>query len=354
MSEHNNTQNVSSPQNKSNGSNGQVLLRVQNLKKYFPIMRGIIWSRQVGAVKAVDDVSFKIKQGETLGVVGESGCGKSTTGRAILHLHRPTSGKVYLGDVDLTALGNEELRLMRPKMQMIFQDSYASLNPRHSVAKIIAEPMVIHGTMSGRQMRERVMELLDLVGLNPNHATRFSHEFSGGQRQRINIARALALNPSFIVCDEPISALDVSIQAQVVNLFQDLQEKLGLTYMFIAHDLSMVQHISNRVAVMYLGKIVELTTRNNLFNDPLHPYTQSLMSAVPIPEPRLERERRRITLAGEVPSPANPPRGCVFHTRCPVAVDQCAEMAPEYREVLPDHFVACHLADNKGGSKIPV
>jgi oligopeptide transport system ATP-binding protein len=284
--------------------------------------------------------------------VGESGCGKSTTGRAILHLHRPTSGKVYLEDVDLTTLNDEELRQLRPKMQMIFQDSYASLNPRHSVEKIIAEPMVIHTEMTERQRHERVMELLELVGLNPNHASRFPHEFSGGQRQRINIARALTLNPSFIVCDEPISALDVSIQAQVVNLFQDLQGKLGLTYLFIAHDLSMVQHISNRVAVMYLGKVVELTSRDNLFTDPLHPYTQALMSAVPEPDPERERKRQRITLEGEVPSPANPPGGCVFHTRCPIAVDECAETVPEYREVCPAHFVACHLADDKGGSKI--
>ncbi len=336
----------------NNPAEETVLLRVENLKKHFPIMRGLIWSRQVGAVKAVDDVSFEIKQGETLGVVGESGCGKSTTGRAILHLHQPTSGKVYLGDTELTALNDEEMRLMRPQMQMIFQDSYASLNPRHSVGKIIAEPMVIHGVMDQRQRRERVMELLELVGLKAVHVNRFSHEFSGGQRQRINIARALSLNPGFIVCDEPISALDVSIQAQVVNLFQDLQQQLGLTYMFIAHDLSMVQHISNRVAVMYLGKVAELATRDDLFNDPLHPYTQALMSAVPEPDPKRERTRRRITLEGEVPSPANPPGGCVFHTRCPLAANVCEEAAPEYREVRSEHFVACHLADDKGGSKI--
>jgi len=336
----------------NNPDKKKILVRVEQLKKHFPIKHGLIWSRQIGNIKAVDDVSFKIKQGETLGLVGESGCGKSTTGRAILHLHRPTSGKVYLEDVDLTTLNDEELRVMRPKMQMIFQDSYASLNPRHPVGKIIAEPMVIHAEMTAHQRRERVMELLELVGLNPNHASRFPHEFSGGQRQRINIARALTLNPSFIVCDEPISALDVSIQAQVVNLFQDLQKQLGLTYLFIAHDLSMVQHISNRVAVMYLGKIVELTSRDDLFNDPLHPYTQALMSAVPEPDPKHERVRQRITLEGEVPSPANPPRGCVFHTRCPLAVEICEEGVPEYREVVPKHFVACHLADDKEGSKI--
>jgi oligopeptide/dipeptide ABC transporter ATP-binding protein len=332
----------------------EVMVRVENLKKYFPIYRGVIISRKVAAVKAVDNVSFTIYKGETLGVVGESGCGKSTTGRAILHLEKPSAGKVYLGDIDLTALDWKEMRLLRPRMQMIFQDSYASLNPRHSVGKIIAEPMVIHGVMDFGQRYQRVMELLELVGLNPNHYDRFPHEFSGGQRQRINIARSLALNPDFIVCDEPISALDVSIQAQIVNLFQDLQEKLGLTYMFIAHDLSMVQHISHRVAVMYLGKIVELTDRYNLFSNPLHPYTQSLMSAVPMPDPKIERERRRIMLEGEVPSPANPPSGCVFHNRCPLAIDDCSGQIPEYREVLPDHFVACHLADDAGGSKVAV
>jgi oligopeptide transport system ATP-binding protein len=332
----------------------EVMVRVENLKKYFPIYRGVIISRKVAAVKAVDNVSFTIFKGETLGVVGESGCGKSTTGRAILHLEKPTAGKVYLGDIDLTTLEWKAMRLLRPRMQMIFQDSYAALNPRHSVGKIIAEPMVIHGMMDFGRRYERVMELLDLVGLNPNHYDRFPHEFSGGQRQRINIARSLALNPDFIVCDEPISALDVSIQAQIVNLFQDLQEKLGLTYMFIAHDLSMVQHISHRVAVMYLGKIVELTDRYSLFSDPLHPYTQSLMSAVPMPDPKIERKRRRIMLEGEVPSPANPPRGCVFHNRCPLAVEVCSRQIPAYREVLPDHFVACHLADAAGGSKVAV
>jgi oligopeptide/dipeptide ABC transporter ATP-binding protein len=332
----------------------EVMVRVENLKKYFPIYRGVIISRKVAAVKAVDNVSFIIYKGETLGVVGESGCGKSTTGRAILHLEKPTAGKVYLGDIDLTKLGWEEMRLLRPRMQMIFQDSYASLNPRHSVGKIIAEPMVIHGIMDFGRRYKRVMELLELVGLNPNHYDRFPHEFSGGQRQRINIARSLALNPDFIVCDEPISALDVSIQAQIVNLFQDLQEKLGLTYMFIAHDLSMVQHISHRVAVMYLGKIVELTDRHSLFSQPLHPYTQSLMSAVPMPDPKTERKRRRIMLEGEVPSPANPPSGCVFHNRCPLATGDCSREIPEYREVLPDHFVACHLADAAGGSKVAV
>ncbi len=331
-----------------------VLVRVEHLKKYFPIRKGTIISRVAGNVKAVDDVSFAIRRGETLGVVGESGCGKSTTGRAVLQLHKPTSGRVFLEDIELTALAPAEIRRLRPRMQMIFQDSYDSLNPRHSVRKIIAEPLVVQGVMPAEGIRDRVVELLELVGLQASHMVRFPHEFSGGQRQRINIARALALNPDFVVCDEPISALDVSIQAQVVNLFEDLQRQLGLTYMFIAHDLSMVQHISHRVAVMYLGNLVELTRRDKLFHDPLHPYTQSLMSAVPIPEPRLERRRKRIPLQGEVPSPANPPAGCVFHTRCPLAQDVCEEEAPAYREVLPDHYVACHLADERGGSKIAV
>lgn len=328
------------------------LVRVEQMKKHFPVIRGIIWQKQVSAIKAVDNVSFDIHQGETLGVVGESGCGKSTTGRVILQLQRASSGRIFFEDIELTQLHEKQLRGIRPRMQMIFQDSYDSLNPRHSVGQIIAEPMVIQRTMETTQMRERVMELLELVGLNPNHYSRFPHEFSGGQRQRINIARALSLNPDFIVCDEPISALDVSIQAQIVNLFEHLQKQLGLTYLFISHDLSMVQHISNRVAVMYLGKVMELADRNDLFNDPLHPYTQALISAVPTPDPKQERNRTRVMLKGEVPSPANPPRGCVFNTRCPLAGDVCAGKIPEYREVQARHFVACHLADAKGGSKI--
>ena len=335
-------------------SNNDVLVKVENLKKYFPISRGIVFSRQVGTVKAVDDVSFQIKRGETLGLVGESGCGKSTTGRAVLQLHKPTSGRVLFEGTDLTQLGEDDLRKLRPKVQMIFQDSVASLNPRHSVGKIIGEPLKIHNVGNDRAIYDRVVELMELVGLNPKWRKRFPHEFSGGQRQRINIARALALNPNFIVCDEPISALDVSIQAQVVNLLKDLQDQLGLTYLFIAHDLSMVQHISNRVAVMYLGKVMELTTKKILFAEPLHPYTQSLISAVPLPHPKLERKRKRILLEGEVPSPSNAPQGCVFHTRCPLAVDQCAQEVPAYREVKPNHFVACHLADDRGGSLIPV
>lgn len=330
-----------------------VLVRVENLKKYFPITRGFLFSRRVGAVKAVDDVSFDIRRGETLGVVGESGCGKSTTGRAILQLQPPTAGHVFFQGVDLTTLKPAELRALRPKMQMIFQDSVASLNPRHSVGKIIGEPLVINKVGSSRAIHDRVVELMELVGLKPAWIKRFPHEFSGGQRQRINIARALSLNPDFIVCDEPISALDVSIQAQVVNLLKDLQRQLGLTYLFIAHDLSMVRHISDRVAVMYLGKVMELADRNDLFREPLHPYTQSLVSAVPVPMPKRERQRRRFILKGDPPSPSNPPSGCVFHTRCPLAEEVCVTKVPEFREIQPGHYVACHLTGTETGSKIP-
>jgi oligopeptide transport system ATP-binding protein len=332
--------------------NGKTLLRVENLKKHFPIMSGIIISRQTGAVKAVDGVSFTLNEGETLGLVGESGCGKSTTGRAILQLQKPTSGEVYFYDTELTGLSPNQLRALRPKMQMIFQDPYASLNPRHTVGKIVGEPLLIHGFGTVEEIKARVIELLDMVGLKEVHYKRFPHEFSGGQRQRIGIARALALNPSFIVCDEPISALDVSIQAQVINLLQDLQKELNLTYLFIAHDLSMVKHISHRVAVMYLGKIAELADRKSLFNEPLHPYTQALISAVPTPNPKVERKRKRVLLEGEVPSPANPPSGCVFHTRCPIAVDECRQVVPEFREVHPGHYAACHLIAE--AAKIPI
>jgi oligopeptide transport system ATP-binding protein len=327
--------------------NGEILVRVENLRKHFPITGGLIWSRQIGAVRAVDGISFDVNRGETVGLVGESGCGKSTTGRSILQLQKPTSGRVFFEDIELTALDAEGLRLLRPKMQMIFQDPYASLNPRHTVGKIVGEPLVIHGAASGQELRDRVVQLLELVGLKAVHLKRFPHEFSGGQRQRIGIARSLALSPTFIVCDEPISALDVSIQAQVINLLQDLQERLGLTYLFIAHDLSMVRHISHRVAVMYLGKIVELAERRTLFDEPLHPYTQSLISAVPVPSPKVERKRRRIILKGDVPSPANPPPGCVFSTRCPVVLDECSRVEPEYREVRPGHFAACFRVESE-------
>jgi oligopeptide transport system ATP-binding protein len=321
----------------------KILFKVEHLKKYFPIHRGIVISRQVGAVKAVDDVSFTLCEGETLGLVGESGCGKSTTGRVILQLQKPTSGKVYFNDIELTSLSSIQLRKLRPKMQMIFQDPYSSMNPRHTIGKIVGEPLLIHDYGNEREIRQRVIELLDLVGLKKLHYNRFPHEFSGGQRQRIGIARALALNPRFIVCDEPISALDVSIQAQVINLLQDLQKELNLTYLFIAHDLSMVKHISHRVAVMYLGKIIELADRKSLFNEPLHPYTKALISAVPTPNPKVERKRQRILLEGEVPSPANPPGGCVFHTRCSISREECRNIIPEYREVKPGHYTACHL-----------
>jgi oligopeptide transport system ATP-binding protein len=312
---------------------------------YFPITQGIILQRQVGWVRAVDDISFSVKRGETLGLVGESGCGKSTTGRAILQLYKPTAGTVNFLGKPLTTLGGGELRKMRREMQMIFQDPYASLNPRMTVGSIIGEPLEIHGLAKGREKQERVQELLRIVGLNPYFANRYPHEFSGGQRQRIGIARALAVQPSFIVCDEPISALDVSIQAQVINLLEELQEQFNLTYLFIAHDLSVVRHISDRVAVMYVGKIVELTTRDLLYERPLHPYTKALLSAVPIPDPAIERKRQRIILTGDVPSPVNPPTGCRFHPRCPFAQDLCREKEPPLIEVEPNHYTACHFWD---------
>jgi len=329
-----------------------TLLRVVELKKYFPV-RGGLFSHSDRMVKAVDGVSFDIQRGETLGLVGESGCGKTTTGRAILQLQKPTSGQVYLDDVELTKLDKESLRRLRTRMQIVFQDPYASLNPRHSVETIIAEPLVIHNILSGPALHRRVGELLEMVGLNPAYGRRFPHEFSGGQRQRIMIARALSVKPDFLVCDEPISALDVSIQAQVVNLLQSLQEQLGVAYLFVAHDLSMVKHISHRVAVMYLGHCMELTDRRSIFNNPLHPYAQSLISAVPIANPKLERKRQRLILKGEPPSPANPPLGCVFHPRCLLMKDVCRVEIPKLREVKPGHFVACHLADAEGHSKIP-
>jgi oligopeptide transport system ATP-binding protein len=319
----------------------QVLLKVDNLKMYFPIRRGVL-QRQVGSVKAVDGVSFDVRQGETLGLVGESGCGKSTTGRVILQLYPATAGHVFFEREDLTGLKGEKLRQMRRKIQMIFQDPYASLNPRLSVGEIIGEPLEVFGAARGKERQDLVEHLLRVVGLNPYFASRFPHEFSGGQRQRIGIARALALNPAFIVCDEPISALDVSIQAQVVNLLEDLQKERGLTYLFIAHDLSMVRHIANRVAVMYLGKIMELATQKELYNNPLHPYTQALLSAVPVPDPQVEEKRQRIILTGDVPSAANPPKGCVFNTRCPIAEERCFHEIPEWREIKPNHWVACH------------
>jgi oligopeptide transport system ATP-binding protein len=317
-----------------------TLVKVQDLKMHFPITQGIIIQRKVGAVKAVDGVSFDIVGGETLGLVGESGCGKSTTGRAMLQLYRPTAGKVYFEGQDLTELKGEPLRRMRRRMQMIFQDPYASLNPRMTVGDIIGEPLVVHNIAKGKERRERVQELLKVVGLNPYFVNRYPHEFSGGQRQRIGVARALAVQPEFIVCDEPISALDVSIQAQIINLLE-VQDEFHLTYLFIAHDLAVVRHISDRVAVMYLGKIVELTDRVELYENPLHPYTQALLSAIPIPDPVVEEQRRRVILEGDVPSPASPPVGCNFSTRCPVAMDICKEQDPEFVEVAEGHRAAC-------------
>jgi len=322
-----------------------VLLRVENLVKHFPIQQGIVFKRQTGAVHAVDGVSFNVYQGETLGLVGESGCGKSTTGRTILQIFRPTSGSVHFDGVDLVKLKGRELRLMRRKMQMIFQDPYSSLNPRMTVGQIVGEPLIIHNVARGSEIEDRVASLLGMVGLNPSFANRYPHEFSGGQRQRVGIARALALQPAFIVCDEPISALDVSIQAQVVNLLEDLQKQFNLTYLFIAHDLSMVRHISARVAVMYLGVIVELADRDELYLEPLHPYTQALLSAAPIPDPVADARRARIILTGDVPSPIDPPSGCRFRTRCPIAESMCAERQPDFREMKPGHFVACHFAE---------
>lgn len=325
-------------------TNENILLQVQDLKMHFPIYRGV-FQRQVGAVHAVDGVSFEVKRGETLGLVGESGCGKSTTGRAILQLYKPTAGNVIFDGVDLASLKHEEMRKTRRKIQMIFQDPYASLNPRMTVSDIVGEPLIVHSVATGKEIQERVAQLLELVGLNAGFAGRYPHEFSGGQRQRIGVARALALQPSFIVCDEPISALDVSIQAQVVNLLEELQEKFNLTYLFIAHDLSMVRHISKRVAVMYLGVIMELADRDDLYRSPLHPYTQALLSAVPIPDPIADAKRRRVILEGDVPSPVNPPSGCRFRTRCPIAEKICAESRPAFREIKPGHFVACFFAE---------
>ena len=322
---------------------GDVLIRVRGLKKYFPVTRGILFQTKVGEIKAVDDVSFDIIRGETLGLVGESGCGKTTTGRCILQVIKPTDGEVVFQDQDLTKLNNKGMRAVRRSLQVIFQDPYGSLNPRMTVGSIVEEPLVIHKIGTKPERKDRVKELFQLVGLNPYMVDRYPHEFSGGQRQRIGIARALAVNPSFIVCDEPISALDVSIQAQVINLLQELQEQFNLTYLFIAHDLSVVRHISDRVAVMYLGKIVELTDRDSLYQDPLHPYTKALLSAVPIPDPAIEATRERIILTGDVPSPLNPPQGCSFNPRCPFVMDVCRRVTPELKITKSGHQVACHL-----------
>jgi oligopeptide/dipeptide ABC transporter ATP-binding protein len=323
---------------------GEVLLDVRNLVKHFTVGGGVFGGR-AGTVRAVDGVSFTLKRGETLGLVGESGCGKTTTGRCILQLERPTSGQVIFEGQDLAKLSDADVRPFRRRMQVIFQDPYASLNPRMTVGQILAEPLAVHGLVPDRNgRRTRVRELLTRVGLLPQHADRYPHQMSGGQRQRVGIARALAVEPSLIVCDEPVSALDVSIQAQIINLLEDLQSEFGLTYLFIAHDLAVVRHISDRVAVMYLGKIAELTDRQQLYESPRHPYTRALLDAVPIPDPVLEAARTHSVLTGEVPSPLNPPSGCVFHPRCPIAIDRCRREVPPLREVAPGHRAACLLA----------
>ena len=326
------------------GVDREALVIVRNLKKYFPITRGSLMQRHVGDLKAVDDVSLDIYRGETLGLVGETGCGKTTLGRTMLRLYKPTEGRIIFDGHDLIDIKGAELRHMRRRMQMIFQDPYASLNPRMTIGSIISAPLTVHKVVSGQEKRERVNELLEMVGLSPHFVNRYPHEFSGGQRQRVGIARALALNPDLIICDEPISSLDVSIQAQVVNLLEELQERLGLTYLFIAHDLSMVRHISDRMGVMYLGKIVELADRDEIYLNPLHPYTQALMSAVPIPDPEASERRQRIILEGDIPSPAEPPAGCNFNTRCPNKKIGCLEDDPPYVEVTPGHWVACSSA----------
>ena len=320
----------------------KVLLKVDGLKKYFPIRKGFL-NTQVGDVKAVDDVSFEVFEGETLGIVGESGCGKSTTGRLLMRLLEPTAGNIEFGGKMLSTLSNNEMRKARRDIQMIFQDPYASLNPRHSIGKILEEPLIVHGMGNSKERKKKVIELLEIVGLHEYHAKRYPHQFSGGQRQRIGIARALMTNPRLIIADEPVSALDVSIQAQVLNLMQSLQKELKLTYIFISHDLGVVRHISNRVGVMYLGKLVELTASENLYAEPLHPYTQALLSSVPVPDPTFEREQ--LIISGDIPSASNPPSGCAFHTRCPFKKEQCSSVVPQLQEVKPGHYVACHLYD---------
>ncbi len=318
----------------------EPLLRVEGLKKYFPIRKGLL-SRVSGHVKAVDDVSFYVNKGETLGIVGESGCGKSTTGRMLMRLLEPTEGKVFFDGKELTSISNDDMRKARREIQMVFQDPYASLNPRHTIEKILEEPLIVHGIGDSKSRKKKVRDFLEIVGLSSYHAKRYPHQFSGGQRQRIGIARALMTNPKLIIADEPVSALDVSIQAQVLNLMQDLQKELNLTYIFIAHDLGVVRHISDRVGVMYLGKMVEVAASEKLYDKPLHPYTQALLSAVPVPDPNFVREQ--ILIKGDIPSPSNPPSGCTFHTRCPFKMDVCTKIVPKLEELETGHSVACHL-----------
>jgi peptide/nickel transport system ATP-binding protein len=332
---------------------GRDLVRVEDLKVHFPIRSGIVIERRVGEVKAVDGVSFEIRRGETLGLVGESGCGKTTVGRTILRLYDPTEGRIYFEDMDIAKLSGKELRRLRRRMQMVFQDPYSSLNPRQNVGNIVAEPLRTHGIASRREAESQVQKLLDIVGLPQGAANRYPHEFSGGQRQRIGLARALALNPDLIVADEPVSALDVSIQAQMINLLEDLQSEFDLTYLFIAHDLAVVRHISDRVAVMYLGKIVEIAPSDVLYDNPLHPYTRALLSAVPIPDPAVESHRERIILRGDLPSPIAPPPGCRFHTRCPyMQPTRCRDEVPELRVIASGQLAACHYAEDIAAGKI--
>lgn len=318
----------------------EILLKVERLKKYFPI-KGGVFGKRIGEVKAVDDISFIVKKGETLGLVGESGCGKSTTGRMLMRLLEPTEGQIYFDGKDLTSLSNREMRKIRKEMQMVFQDPFASLNPRHTVEKILEEPLIVHGIGDAKERKQRVKEMLEIVGLSSYHAKRYPHQFSGGQRQRIGIARALMTKPKLIIGDEPVSALDVSIQSQVLNLLEDLQKEFGLTYLFIAHDLGVVRHISDRVGVMYLGRLVEITDSEKLYENPLHPYSRALLSAVPIPDPTVKKDRPLLT--GDIPSPANPPQGCAFHTRCKECMEVCKIVRPELKEIEPGHFAACHL-----------
>ena len=324
------------------GQDKQPLLEVKDLRMYFPVNAGVVFQRKVGDVKAVDGVSFSIRRGETLGLVGESGSGKTTVGRSILQLNRPTAGEIWFDGVDLCTLKGNKLRAMRRQMQMVFQDPYSSLNPRMTIGATVGEPLIVHKLVSGKkEVREQVAELLRVVGLNPSMADRYPHEFSGGQRQRIGIARAIAVHPDLIVADEPVSALDVSIQAQLINLLEDIQEQFDLTFLFIAHDLSVVRHMSEHIAVMYLGKIMEMSGRIELFKQPLHPYTKALLSAVPVPNPRTELRRERIVLQGNIPSPINAPKGCVFNTRCPIATQECTEVVPPLKEYAPGHWAAC-------------